>query len=75
MSIAACAVALECWVKQSGRKFELHAVVVMPDPVHWIYSPLPRSDGRSYSLPEIMKAIKGRSAREINVAIKPSCSG
>lgn len=68
---AARDIALECCVKESGRKFELHAAVVRPDPVHLIDSPLRRSYGWSYSLPEIMKAIKGRSAREINVALKP----
>ena len=42
----------------------------MPDHVHLIYSPLRCDDGWSRSLPEIMKAIKGRSARMINVALK-----
>jgi len=42
----------------------------MPDHVHLIYSPLRRDDGWSYTLPEIMKSIKGRSARQINVALK-----
>ena len=42
----------------------------MPDHTHLIYSPLRREDGWSYSLPEIVKAIKGRSARLINVAFK-----
>jgi len=42
----------------------------MPDHVHLIYSPLRREDGWSYTLPEIMKAIKGRSARLVNVALK-----
>ena len=38
----------------------------MPDHVHLIYSPLRREDGWSYSLPEIMKAIKGAAAWRIN---------
>jgi len=38
----------------------------MPDHVHLIYSPLRRDDGWSYSLPEIMKAIKGPAAWRIN---------
>jgi len=42
----------------------------MPDHVHLIYSPLRREDGWSYTLPEVMKAVKGRSARQINVALK-----
>jgi len=71
---AARDIALECSVKESGCKFELHAALVRPDPVHLIYSLLRRSDGWSYSLPEIVKAIKGRSAREINLELEPSCS-
>ena len=42
----------------------------MPDHVHIIYSALRREDGWEYSLPEIMKTIKGRSARQINLALK-----
>jgi REP-associated tyrosine transposase len=42
----------------------------MPAHVHLIYSPLRREDGCSYSLPEIMTAIKGRAARQINVALE-----
>jgi REP element-mobilizing transposase RayT len=60
----------ECPLKESGHKFDLHAAVVMPDHVHLIYSPLRRDDGWSYTLPEIMKAIKGQAARRINVALK-----
>jgi len=41
----------------------------MPDHVHLIYSPLRRKDGWNNSLPEIMKIIKGRSARLINRAL------
>ncbi len=69
---AARDIVLECCLRESGDKFDLHAAVVMTDPVHLIYSPLRREDGWSYTLPEIMKSIKGRSAREINVALKRS---
>jgi REP element-mobilizing transposase RayT len=51
---------------------ELHAAVVMPDHVHLIYSPLRREDGWSSSLPEIMKAIKGRSLSD---SIRGQCPG
>jgi REP-associated tyrosine transposase len=65
-------IVLECYLKENGHMFELHAAAVMPDHVHLIYSPLRREDGWSYSLPEIMKAIKGRSARYINLALRRS---
>jgi REP element-mobilizing transposase RayT len=60
---------LECCLQENGHQFDLHAAVVMPDHVHLIYSPLRRDNGWSYTLPEMMKAIKGRSARMINVAL------
>jgi len=63
-------IVFECCRRQDGKTCDLHAAVVMPDHVHLIYSPLRREDGWSYSLPEIMKAIKGRSAWQINVALK-----
>jgi REP element-mobilizing transposase RayT len=63
-------IVFECCIHENGKKFALHAAVVMPDHVHLIYSALRREDGWSYTLPEIMKTIKGRSARFINVALK-----
>jgi len=65
-------VVLECCVRENGHKFDLHAAVVMPDHVHVIYSPLRRGDGWSFDLPEIMKTIKGTSARQINVKLRRS---
>ncbi len=62
-------IVLECCLKENGHKFDLHAGVVMPDHVHLIYSPLRREDGWSYTLPETMKAIKGRAARRINILL------
>ncbi len=67
---AARDVVFECCVKENGCKFNLHAAVVMPDHVPLIYSPLRREDGWSYSLPEIMKAIKGTAAWRINHMLK-----
>jgi REP element-mobilizing transposase RayT len=66
LPVAARDVVLDCCLKQNGSQFNLHAAVVMPDHVHLIYSPLRRDDGWSYSLPEIMKAIKGSAAWRIN---------
>ncbi len=63
---AARDIVLDCCLKQDCRKFSLHAAVVMPDHVHLIYSPLRREDGWNFSLPEIMKAIKGAAAWRIN---------
>jgi REP element-mobilizing transposase RayT len=65
-------IVFDCCLKENTHRFDLHAAVVMPDHVHLIYSPLRRDDGWSYTLPETMKAIKGRSARFINIALKRS---
>lgn len=63
---AARDIMFECCLKENGCKFRLHVAVVMPDHVHLIYSPLRRDDGWSYSLPEVMKAVKGPAAWRIN---------
>jgi REP element-mobilizing transposase RayT len=69
---AARDIVLDCCVKEDTHKFDLHAAVVMPDHVHHIYSALRRGDGWSYTLPEIMKTIKGRAARLINLGLQRS---
>jgi len=52
-----------------GLKIFVHAVVVMPDHVHMIFTPLPNESGLAYSLAEIMNGIKGASAHSINKAL------
>jgi REP element-mobilizing transposase RayT len=48
-----------------GRRFRLHALVIMPDHVHIILTPLLHNNG-PFSIPDIMQAIKGTSAHRIN---------
>ncbi len=52
----------------NGRKFRLHAVVVMPDHVHLVLEPKYDANG-PFSIAEIMQAIKGASAHRINHAL------
>jgi REP element-mobilizing transposase RayT len=59
-------IVLERCLKENGSKFDLHAAVVMPDHTHLLLSPLRNPDGWNFSLPQIMHAIKGVSARRIN---------
>src|SRR5690348_12801799 len=47
----------------------VHVAVVMPDHVHIVTQPLWDETGVTYPLPEILKIIKGRSARFINLEI------
>jgi len=49
-----------------GRTIQLHAAVIMPDHAHLLFTALRDSDGWTFALPEILRAIKGSSARSIN---------
>jgi|SRR5579863_6622249 len=50
----------------NGKRYQLHAAVVMPDHVHLLLTPLRDEKGWAYSLCSILKLIKGTSARSIN---------
>ncbi len=60
---------LECCLKENGTKFDLHTAVVMPDHAHLLLSSLRNVEGWNFSLPQIMHAIKGVSARKINMLL------
>jgi REP element-mobilizing transposase RayT len=49
-----------------ATRYDLHAAVVMPDHVHLLLTPLPDKKGWPYSLPAILKQLKGASARTVN---------
>jgi REP element-mobilizing transposase RayT len=49
-----------------GKRYDLHAAVVMPDHVHLLLNPLRDETGWPYSLPTILKLVKGTSARSVN---------
>jgi REP element-mobilizing transposase RayT len=58
--------ALQHCLYDHGRRINLHATVIMPDHVHLLFTALREAEGWTFALPEIMKAIKGTSARSIN---------
>ena len=58
--------ALQHCLHDNGRRFHLHAAVIMPDHVHLLFTALRDQQGWTFALPEILKAIKGTSARSIN---------
>ncbi len=62
---ARCAVLQHC-LHDDGKKIQLHAAVVMPDHVHLLFTALRDAAGWPFSLPEILKGIKGSSARSVN---------
>ncbi|MBZ5665565.1 MAG: transposase [Acidobacteriia bacterium] len=52
-----------------GRKAVIHAVVIMPNHVHLLLTPLRDADGNLYSLVEILQGMKGASAHSLNRAL------
>ena len=50
-------------------KIQLHAVAVMPDHVHLLFTPLRDTNGYVYSVVEILQGIKGASAHSVNRAL------
>ncbi len=50
-------------------KVQIHGVVVMPDHVHLVFTPMIDSSGNTFSLAELLGAIKGASAHRINQAL------
>jgi REP element-mobilizing transposase RayT len=57
---------LQHCLHDNGKRFDLHAAVVMPDHVHLLLTPLRDEKGWPYSLPTILKQLKGTSARSVN---------
>jgi REP element-mobilizing transposase RayT len=55
---------------EDGKKIDLDAVVVMPDHVHLLFTPRHDPEGWPFSLPQIMKGLKGASARSVNRALR-----
>ncbi len=63
-------IVMEHCLRDHGTKIQVHGLVVMPDHVHIVLTPLPDSGGVPYGLAEIMNGIKGASAHRINKALK-----
>jgi REP element-mobilizing transposase RayT len=49
-----------------GVKLQVHGIVIMPDHVHMIFTPLNDDLGSPFGLAEIMNGIKGASSHSIN---------
>jgi REP element-mobilizing transposase RayT len=64
-------IVLDCCLHDRGTKIDVQVVVVMPDHVHLIFTPLVNLEAMEvYSLAEITDAIKGASAHKINSAMR-----
>ncbi len=57
---------LQHCLHDNGRTIRIHAVVIMPDHVHLLFTAQRDTAGWTFALPEILSAIKGSSARSIN---------
>ena len=57
---------LEHCLREHGRRVHLCAVVVMPDHVHLLFSPLRNADGWPVPLVDILQCLKGATAHRIN---------
>jgi len=53
-------------------RIHLHAVVVMPDHVHMLLSPLRNEDGWPYPLVDILQCMKSTTAHRINKLLQTS---
>jgi REP element-mobilizing transposase RayT len=53
-----------------GVKLQMHGLVIMPDHVHMVLTPLKDPDGQVYGLAETMHGIKSTSAHSINKLLK-----
>ena len=57
---------LQHCLHDDGKRYILHAAVVMPNHVHLLMTPLRDEQGWPHALPAILKLIKGVSARSVN---------
>ncbi len=51
---------------RDGRLYDIYTFCVMPNHVHLVFRPLKRNDGKPYSLPFILKGLKGYTGRKAN---------
>jgi REP element-mobilizing transposase RayT len=66
LSPEARTLALQHCLHDHGMTIQLHAVVIMPNHAHLLFTALRDRDGWTFALPEILRAIKCTSARSIN---------
>jgi REP element-mobilizing transposase RayT len=65
LSPAARQVVLDACLFFNAQRYDLFALVVMPDHVHMLIQPLPKTDTEYWSLSSILHSIKSYSAKQI----------
>jgi REP element-mobilizing transposase RayT len=66
LSPAARSLVLEHCLTGNNWTILLHAAVIMPEHVHLLLTPLRKTDGWPFPLKDILRLIKGPSARSVN---------
>lgn len=54
---------------RNGQVYDLIAYCIMPNHVHVVYTPLPKTDGDYYAMSAIMHSLKRYTARESNLLL------
>jgi REP element-mobilizing transposase RayT len=67
LSPAARSLVLEHCLKGNNRTMHLHAVVIMPEHVHLLLTPMRNAEGWPFPLKDILKLVKGPAARSVNM--------
>jgi len=67
LSPASRSVVLQSCLVGNNRTMHLHAVVVMPEHVHLLLTPLRNAEGWPFPLKDILKLVKGPAARGVNL--------
>ncbi|NEO96310.1 MAG: transposase [Moorea sp. SIO3G5] len=49
----------------NNQRYKTYAVVIMPDPVHWLIQPLPKFDQEYWTLASIIHSIKSYSSKQV----------
>ena len=69
---AARTIVMDNWKFWHGKRYLLHAIVVMTDHVHTLITPTKKEDGTRYSLEEIIHTNKGFTSHKINKSMNRS---
>jgi putative transposase len=51
-------------------RYHTFALVIMPDHIHWLVKPLPKSEGEYWSLSNILHSVKSYSSKQIPKVMK-----
>ena len=65
-----CCLFFDASQNQNQIRYRTFALVIMPDHVHWLMQPLPKSENEYWSLSSIVHSIKSYSSKQIPKVMK-----